>query len=326
MASSSSEKALEGKYTYVEHIADTLYGEACRVRCEKTNQMLFAKISYWAYYKAKHAKVAFDEPLAEAKTMEALKGTASIVPLLDALSNETAFTIITPYYAGGDLFEVVAGRSLSNKEIVVLFGQILSAVLALKERDVVNIDLSLENIIVETAGSPEHPEKWRVRLIDLGSTCKTKYTEDEFKKRFVIGCGPGKPIYMPPEASSYNYTTGSTLMWDPLAQQVWSLGSLLYILTMGAFFVETRKDGSRYFGEGYRVVLSGRWRTTGAHYSHKLGRDTDLLDFIDRTIKPLDKRITFDALLNDPWVKNLGLTVKPSGAAAMDTVDKLPLP
>ncbi len=294
--------ALEPKYIYERKLNDSLYGEVCVARCVGTGRRVCVKVSHKTQYIAKRTMAA-DNPYIESVILALMRGTPHIVELIDHIETDLVFCLVLQYLDQGDLFSQVEAHDLTEAEVKVIFGQIVSAVVALNKYGLAHLDISLENIAIEQCGSAKEPELWKVRLIDMGSVVGTVgYTITTFRQMFQGPCH-GKHYYRDPAIIEY-YLGRCTTPFDPVHSQVWSLGVLLYCMVMGYPPYGIMGDVNYIFattgmwltGEKYRSIAypQSRWRDTASFFR----------TFVDSMIKLPPKRLTLDELSSHAWFQS----------------------
>jgi serine/threonine protein kinase len=193
----------------------------------------------------------------------------------------------------------------------------------LHRRNVAHLDMSLENMCLDT--------KDRIRIIDFGVSAIHPLTPTHYYKKYLeytpaltpittiiphrsyseqpamrvrnflckpirdMQMKPGKVRYMSPEL----YQGQS---WDAFANDVYSLGVILYSLLTG----RPPFQRSEVFDVWFQVIYTGQWLTpairnqASAHiYTHL---SDQALSLIDQIIKPQDARPTVDEILAHPWM------------------------
>ncbi|VDM64138.1 unnamed protein product [Angiostrongylus costaricensis] len=137
-----------------------------------------------------------------------------IVKLYEIIRTESSVYIVTQYYSGGELFEVLIGRGrTAEDEARRWFGQISSAVAYLHHKGIVHRDLKAENILLDKNNN--------VKIIDFGFSNMQAPSQ-------LLRTWCGSPPYAAPEL-----LLGKE--YDGLKADMWSLGVILYILVTGGF-------------------------------------------------------------------------------------------
>eukprot|EP00937_MAST-01D_sp_MAST-1D-sp2_P007793 g7793.t1 len=180
-----------------------------------------------------------DDPVRELAIMAGLRargGHPHLLPLLAAYETDRKLIAVLPFCEGGDLFERAAaandGRGFSLRYTRHFFAQLLSAVAHLHSIAIAHLDITLENILVTSAGGARD----QLQLFDFGMARRCGAAGDPFgapartiaaRPAAFAGTPLGKPYYITPEA------------WrnEPLdapAQDQWACGINLAIMLTGA--------------------------------------------------------------------------------------------
>jgi serine/threonine protein kinase len=136
----------------------------------------------------------------------------NVVPILDIVFDENYIYVIQQYCPGGDLWQNLqnVGR-MSEQCARELFSKIVDGLLYLHDHGIAHRDLKPENILIDA--------NWDPKIADLG-LCHVIKSCDLLK----TPCGT--PLYIAPEV-----LLGSG--YDGRVSDVWSLGVMLYIMTVG---------------------------------------------------------------------------------------------
>ncbi len=262
-----------------------------------------------------------------------LEGERYICKFIDELEDEYFHYLISEFVPAGDLYSMLTSfphHRLSEPQARTLFRQIALGVRYLHNRNVAHLDISLENIcldqqenckIIDFGVAALHPH------ISLGSasnyfvhpssvqfsseqTNQTREKDTNRKiKRFpcesvVELCNkPGKLRYMSPELFS-----GTP--WDAFANDIFSLGVILYSLLTGRPPFQQADNADVWFS----VIFSGQWLTPAirnqpsAHvYTHL---SMEALDLINKILKPQSIRLSLDGILHHPWMLGSSINLK----------------
>ena len=88
----------------------------------------------------------------------------NVVKIFEMHETPNSFSIVTEYYAGGELYEYMeAKKKISEDEIRIIMKTLLTAVDYCHKNKIVHRDLKPENILLE---NPEDPTQ--LKLIDFG--------------------------------------------------------------------------------------------------------------------------------------------------------------
>lgn len=135
----------------------------------------------------------------------------NVAKLYEVYEDARSFHFVLEYCSGGELFDRLSGqRKFSEAEAAYILHQLLYAVCYIHSKDVLHLDLKLENIVYESARTDS-----LVKIIDFGLALERGRGEG-YKRD-----GVGTPAYMAPEVLDGKYTAKA---------DVWSLGVMLYTL------------------------------------------------------------------------------------------------
>ena len=141
-----------------------------------------------------------------------------IVQFQDSFSKNGQVYLIMEYVKGGELYDLVSEKRMSEKEALYYFKQICSAIQYLHRQDIVHGDIKVENILIDM-------NQKIAKLCDFGAAaekCDHPITS--------ICC---TLEYAAPE------TFGATCqMTKPM--DIWSLGVLLFIMVTSSFPFSSR--------------------------------------------------------------------------------------
>ncbi len=162
-----------------------------------------------------------------------------------------------------DLFSLVTDIGVPSSEIACkIFRQIVKGILYLHSNGIVHRDIKPENIVVDGV--------WNVKIIDFGYA--TKIQDNVFLTRFC-----GTPDYAAPELLKGIPYCGKEV-------DIWSLGSLLYVLL----------EGILPFGNPYK-------RSEVVEYSN--GIDTNIRALIESMLNTNPKlRPSIETISENKWV------------------------
>lgn len=172
-----------------------------------------------------------------------------------------------------DLLRVRPGKKLSEREAVIVFKQLASAVWEVHSKGITHCDLKLDNILVDESSM-------RAVLIDFG--CSSEHPEEN-PPEFLCG----SPAYMSPEQIGNKDI-------DFYKADIWSLGVVLYCLVTGVFPFK-----GKTLDELNRKILRMEFS-----YPTGLGLSQDLKKLIRRMLSPQVNRINAQELLADSWLES----------------------
>jgi serine/threonine-protein kinase HSL1 (negative regulator of Swe1 kinase) len=147
----------------------------------------------------------------------------NIVRLYDVWENSNELYLIMEYVEGGELFHYVEQRKgLHEDETIIIFRQIIAALLYCHRMHICHRDLKPENILLD-------PTKMTVKLIDFGMAALQ--TDGR-----LLSTPCGSPHYAAPEVVSAK-------PYDGKQADVWSCGVILYVMLTGTTPYNYGKEG-----------------------------------------------------------------------------------
>lgn len=294
--------ALGSAYDYDHEVTEIFLGQCCVAQCIETKESVLVKASF----KDKQASIdkfeIYDNTRAEIAMMKEFKGVPHFIQLLDVLETDKVLCIVMPYLHHGDMMNYLMemDKPLAENETKVIMNQLLNVLKMIHERGFAYLDLSLENILIESIGSEAEPEKWRICLIDLNMFVRNDAHKDTkaFEAKFGKGYYPGKPVVQAPEIIVRCRLNSKFQPWDPTEAQIWPLGVILYTLHVNSLPYDEFNDLS------FKRILSGIWVVTEklsgvpTPWCHTSNAFRCL---VDSMLKLPDKRIKFADVLKHPW-------------------------
>ncbi|KAI8803542.1 kinase-like domain-containing protein [Cladochytrium replicatum] len=191
-----------------------------------------------------------DAQRTEAEITSRVQNHPNIVKLVRVIDTHLHFGLLMEE-CKTDLFEVIAawnGKRISDLVVRRLFAQILAAVEHCHALGVAHRDLKPENILISSGSSPD---TFHLKLTDFGlATTSTRATD--------FSCGSVR--YMAPECLLTPQTL-PTSSYDPFANDVWSLGVILFnLLTLkNPWHLPSTEDPTyaEYIARGVNVFVDG---------------------------------------------------------------------
>jgi serine/threonine protein kinase len=203
---------------------------------------------------------------------------------LDLFSDEQFLYSMTPYCAGGELFDVLERkRRFCEPEARFWMRQLLHGVKYLKDAGITHRDLSLENLLVHQG---------KIQIIDMGMSLRIPIDEVTGRRFLIHPQGVcGKWQYMSPEVCM-NITP-----FDGPAIDLWAAGVILFLMLTGFPPWERAvldDERFRYMSNGYLVQMLTDW---------KVGLSPDAMDLLQRMVMfdPSD-RLCVEQVLAHPWL------------------------
>lgn len=152
----------------------------------------------------------------------------NIMNLIEILNDERNIYIITEW-SGTELFQILTNSSINplhrfnEFDTKIIFRQIIEGLKFLHEKGVCHLDLSLENILINSSNN--------IKIIDFGLSKQLPVDCDGFHKEFDAGSIlPCKRCYISPEIFSIK-------SFDGIKADIWSCGVILYMLLTGRIII-----------------------------------------------------------------------------------------
>jgi calcium-dependent protein kinase len=205
----------------------------------------------------------------------------NIVKVLEFYKTDQAYYIVSEYCNGGELFNK-AESHLSERQICVIFKQILSGLYYLHSKNIVHRDLKLENILIsDIEYVPLTGEEYLdIKIIDFGNA-------KHFRKAIINKSIVGSSYYIAPEIFMKKSGKESDL---------WSAGVILYMLIVGH---------APFEGESDKKILSriqkGVYEKNDLRYQKASPEVKDLIEKL--LISDPKKRISAKDSLEHIWFK-----------------------
>ena len=200
------------------------------------------------------------------------------------IDKEKIFFSVMEYIPNGELKDYVQGTStrIPEKISAKIFANIALTVKCLHENNIAHCDIKPENILMNN--------KYRPILNDFGfshffETKNGDYTLHKFA---------GSVIYSGPETRKA-YTKG----FDALKNDIFSLGILLFVITIGDFPFQK----ASYSDYKYRYIIKRNYTKFWEHFNY-IEISDEFKDLINKLIciTP-SQRLDIDKVLDHPWLK-----------------------
>ena len=205
---------------------------------------------------------------------------------------EIIYYQILEYANNGELKDYVNGVNSRIPENISakLFLKIVLGVKYLHENDIAHCDLKPENILLDKYFNP--------KINDFGFSQKFNGKKGDY----LLHKRSGTPIYSSPDVR-LAFTKG----YDGIKNDIFSLGVLLFVITIGEFPFES----ANYSDDKYKFIIKGRYPKFWENFN-KFDISNEFKDLINRllSLNP-SKRLTTDEIIKHPWIiKNLGIIYK----------------
>ena len=225
----------------------------------------------------------------------------NIVRLFEVFEDDKFFYLLTELCTGGELLGKIKQKQITKeKDIAVIFNQLISAVYYCHQRGIVHRDLKPENILFATEAK-DSP----IKVIDFGLSVLLKPTEDEEelvpqqtdntdneeKKLKSLGLRRlkskvGTILYISPEIIKGNYDEKC---------DIWACGVILYILLCGYPPFSGQSDQ-----EIYSNIAGAKFEFPQAEWK-KVSKEAK--DLITHMLAPAKSRYTAKEVLNSKWLE-----------------------
>ena len=205
----------------------------------------------------------------------------NIVKIYEFYINDQYYQIITEYFKRGELFKYIK-RSFTEKQLAVLFYQILSGLSYLHSKKISHKNIKLKNImILEKEEDIRTKEEYLwIKIVDF----QTAEIIQRYKKKITI---LNNTYYSSPETIQNNYTQKSDL---------WSVGVILHIALTGKVPFDGKTDEEIYY-----KILNTSYNNLDPRL---LAHSSEVKDLLDKLlIKDENKRISAEEALNHEWFK-----------------------
>ena len=202
---------------------------------------------------------------------------------------EIIYYQILEYANNGELKDYVNGKNSRIPENISakLFLKIVLGVKFLHENNIAHCDLKPENILLDKYFNP--------KINDFGFSQKFNGKNGDY----LLHKRSGTPIYSSPDVR-LAFTKG----YDGVKNDIFSLGVLLFVITIGEFPFES----ATYSDDKYKFIIKGRFPKFWENFND-IDISDEFKDLINRLISlnPA-KRLTIDEIIKHPWIiKNVGV-------------------
>lgn len=206
MASKSNKKDMGSQYKVLFTLGHGSFGTVKLASHLKTEALVAIKT-------VELNKKTARSVLAEIAMLETLQHP-NIICLFQVLVTSRHVNFITEYIPGGNLFEIIKEDGpMQEEEAKKIFGQVVSAIKYCHSLDIIHQDIKPQNVLIDDMGN--------AKLIDFGLAIK--YRSGTLLKH---RCGT-KSCFAPELVLQEPY--------DGKKADIWSLGVLLYFITIGCF-------------------------------------------------------------------------------------------
>jgi len=220
-------------------------------------------------------------------------GQGLLTPISDDVDNnlddQSIYYQVLEYANNGELKDYVNGTNSRIPENISakLFIQIVKAVKYLHENNIAHCDLKPENILLDKYFNP--------KINDFGFAQKFNGKDGNY----LLHKKSGTPIYSSPDVR-LAFTKG----YDGTKNDIFSLGVLLFVITVGDFPFES----ATYSDEKYKFIIKGRFNRFWEFFD-SINISDEFKDLINSLISLTpSKRLSINEILKHPWlIKQLGI-------------------
>ena len=248
-----------------------------------TRKLLAIKIFQEKAKRYFQKEVLFNEHLTDENFLQIQKHGVGYLNDINSNSKKPIFFIIQDLAENGELFDYIylLKKPFSEKISAKIFYKIIKLIKYLHERKIAHCDIKLENILVDN--------NFNLKLIDFGFSHKISKNN----KNNLIYIFQGTQTYCSPES------TKPFLGYDPFVHDIFSLGVVLFILTVGRFpFNQANYNDTRY-----RLIMKGDFKNYWDDFEQYMISD-ELKSLINKLIcYDPSERYNLNEILEHPWIK-----------------------
>lgn len=290
----------------IKYILKKFIGEGLTCKCylgqrissENSEELLAVKIFESKYYKYYNNEVNYLSKLSDNDNIIKLYdyGQGFITTLLnnnnydkpeiniDDSKKEKIFFEIVEYAPNGELKDYVLGTSTRFPEKISakIFSKIVKTVKYLHMNNIAHCDIKPENILLDENYSP--------KLNDFGFSQTFKGEAGDY----MLHQFAGSIIYCAPETRKA-YIRG----FDGVKNDIFSLGVLLFVITIGTFPFERPS----YSDEKFKYIIKKNYRRYWEYFNY-IEISDEFKDLINNLICVTpSQRLSLDEILEHPWIK-----------------------
>jgi len=290
----------------IKYVLKKFLGEGLTCKCylgqqispEISEELIAIKIFDQKYYKYYSNEVDYLSKLSDNENIIKLYdyGQGFITPLLNNNNydkpkmniqdskKEKIFFQIVEYAPNGELKDYVLGTStrIPEKISAKIFSKIVQTVKYLHINNIAHCDIKPENILLDKNYSP--------KLNDFGFSQSFKGEVGDY----LLHKFAGTNIYSAPETRKA-YIKG----FDGVKNDIFSLGVLLFVITIGCFPFER----ASYSDEKFKFIIKKNYRRYWEFFNY-IEISEEFKDLINNLICVTpSQRLSTDEILEHPWIK-----------------------
>ena len=204
---------------------------------------------------------------------------------LEKYNKKKIYYIIEELAENGELFDYIyeLKEGFSEKISAKIFSKILSKLKILHDNRIVHCDIKPENIIVGN--------DFNIKLIDFGF-CEILGKEDNYIYDYK-----GSEVYSAPEVRNRN---NNIYGYDGIKSDIFSLGVLLFVITVGRFPFES----CNYSDRKYRLIMNKKYEDYWCYFQ-KYNLSKEFKELIEHLIcYDPSERFSIDEIFQHSFIKN----------------------
>ena len=206
----------------------------------------------------------------------------NIVKLYQFYSDKDYYQIITEYFKKGELSNYIK-MGFSEKQLAVIFYQILSGLIYLHDKNIVHKNVKLHNIMIAEKDEDNitKEEYFWIKIVDFQTDANFQNNEKQKNLK-------ENSYYSSPESLKNNYIDKS---------DIWSVGVILHIALTGKF----PYDGETEEEINYKIMNINYNILDPRLFAHS----PEVKDLLDKLLqKDINNRLSAKEALEHEWFKN----------------------
>lgn len=264
-------------YTLQRELSKSIYGQVYLAKQKPSNARCVIKLSSLKMLKE---HVSSEDPQEEVRIMDFLSRNPhpNIIQHVENFIAQDHLYHVMEYFPGQDFFDFIRDTKsgLVEQDAKLLFKQLISAVKHLHKQDVVHLDLSPENLLI-------NPNTLQLKIIDFGAALILPPQNST-----AIG-NRGKASYVAPEAYAGH-------KFDAKSADIYSCGTLLFVMLFAAPAYTKPVESD----ENFMLMMSKKYNVASFPYKKVSESVVSLLKLI---IAPAKKRCSLSDIENHLWMK-----------------------
>jgi serine/threonine protein kinase len=264
-------------YSINKLLSKSIYGQVFLATQKPVNAQCVIKLSNLKMVRENDSS---ENPQEEVRILDFLSRNPhpNIISHVDQFVVQDHLYHVMEYFPGQDFFDFILTTKTGLPEIEArtIFKQLISAVKHLHKQDVVHLDISPENILI-------NPNTYKIKIIDFGAALILPPQDTTLTGR------RGKACYIAPEAYAGKKFHGKSA-------DIYSCGTLLFVMLFAApaYSSPTSTD------DNFKIMMSQRYNATSFPYKKV---SESVLSLLKMIITPENKRCSLSDIENHPWMK-----------------------